>query len=233
MKFNYCNDEALETIARNVISKYDPALLKGPSSIPIEDIMEKVYGLTLEYQYIRKNGRILGETVFEDAEIPIYEHGCNGGYKLISVKAGTVIIDASLLHECGSSGRLRFTCAHELAHWVIDKKYFMQLGETANLSSNVIDTEFADEFLNYDALYNNAEYRVNVHEKAVRSSDTDDAIERQANRMASRILMPKCTLKPAFYQAYNTSNVVSDLAALYGVSKQAMQIRLEEMRLLT
>jgi len=229
MNFNYYNDESLESIARKVISKYDPALLRKPSPIPVESIMEKAYGLILEFQYIRKNGRILGETVFEDSEIPIYEHENNEGYKLITVKAGTVIIDASLLHERSSSGRLRFTCAHELAHWVIDKSYFTQLGETANLSSSTMDTEFADESLDYDDLQRKAK----VTTKVVRSSDTDDAIERQANRMASRILMPKCTLKLAFYQARNNMpNIIEHLATLYGVSKQAMKIRLEEMGLL-
>ena len=230
MSFNYYNDEALETIARKVISKHDPALLRKPSLIPIEDIMEKTYGLTLEFQYIRNNGRILGETVFEDAEIPIYEHGSNQGYKLIPVKAGTVIIDASLIHKPRSHGRLRFTCAHELAHWVMDKKYFMQHGKTANLSSRSIDTEFANEFFDYDVLHHKGE----VTAKAIRSSDADDAVERQADRMASRILMPKCTLKPAFYQACNnTPDIIDHLAVLYGVSMQAMQIRLEGMGLLT
>jgi len=221
MNFNYYRDEALEAIARRVISKYDRALLYKPSLIPVEDIMEKAYGLTLEYQYIRKNGRILGETVFEDAEIPIYDQEGNEGYKTIAVRAGTVIIDASLLHEGSSSGRLRFTCAHELAHWVIDKNYFTQLGETANLSSSIMDTEFSDDF-SY------------VNTKIVRSSDTDDAVERQANRMASRILMPKCTLKLAFHQACDnhTPNIINYLAELYGVSKQAMKIRLEGLGLL-
>lgn len=238
MNFNYYNDEALETIARKVISQYDPSLLYKPSIIPVEDIMEKVYGLTLEFQYIRNNGRILGETIFENAKVPIYERENNKGYKLISVKAGTVIIDASLLHEKSSSGRLRFTCAHELAHWVIDKNYFMQLGETANLSSSAMGVEFADEFLDYDALQRLTECSKSNSKKtnttrAIRSSDTDAAIERQANRMASRILMPKCTLKPAFYSACNNvANVVAHLAMIYGVSKQAMQIRLEELGLL-
>jgi len=234
MSFNYYNDEALETIARQVISKYDPALLYKPSSIPVESIMEKAYGLTLEYQYIRKNGCILGETIFEDSEVPVYEYGINEGYKLISVKGGTVIIDASLLREPSSSGRLRFTCAHELAHWIIDKDYFMQLGVTANLSSCSGDAELARKFSDYNDVHRSLEYKEGLSARAIRSSSTDHAIERQANRVASRILMPKCTLKPAFYQAQNsTSNVTSYLAALYDVSKQAMQIRLEEMGLST
>jgi hypothetical protein len=48
--YNYRNNEALEAIARKVISQYDERLLWEPASIPVEDIMENVYGLTLEFQ---------------------------------------------------------------------------------------------------------------------------------------------------------------------------------------
>ena len=228
MSYYYRHDEMLETIARNVISQYDPMLLLKPSMIPVEDIMEKVYNLSLEFQYIRKNGRILGETVFEDAEIPIYEYKDNEGYTLIPVKAGTVIIDASLLHN-QSDGRFQFTCAHELAHWVIDKNYFMQLGETANMTCGEADTEFANELLEANKTVQNDF----TEARAIKSSDTSAAVERQANRMASRILMPKCTVKMAFYDARNnTHSIIADLAELYSVSKQAMKIRLNEIGLL-
>jgi len=212
MNYNYHQDEALETIARKVISQCDPALLKEPSPIPIEDIMERVYGLTLEYHYIRKNERILGETVFADASVPIYDPQKNK-YKLIPVKAGTVIIDARLLQKL-NDGRFRFTCAHELAHWVIDRKYFTRIRETAALTS---------------------ETARGMTKPIAISSNTNALIERQANRMASRILMPKCTLKPAYHSTRNKlaslAAVLAHLADLYDVSKQAMKIRLEEMGL--
>jgi Zn-dependent peptidase ImmA (M78 family) len=164
--------------------------------------MEKVYGLTLEFQYIRNNGRILGETIFADAMVPIYERENNRGYKLVSVKAGTVLIDASLLNK-GNDGRLRFTCAHELAHWVIDRDYFSRRGETAAMTL-----------------------------PGAKSSQCNPAIERQANRMASRILMPKCTVKKGFHEIRgNTKNAVAALAGVYEVSKQAMEIRLKELGL--
>ena len=34
------------------------------------------------------------------------------------MKAGTILIDASLCEEETSTGRLRFTEAHELSHWI-------------------------------------------------------------------------------------------------------------------
>lgn len=111
MSFHRYRNEALEAIARRIISQYDPNLLHTPSPIPIERIMEKIYGLTIEFQYIRNNGRILGETVFEDAMIPIYEHENGEDYKLVPVKAGTVIIGANLINN-RSDGRCRYTCSH-------------------------------------------------------------------------------------------------------------------------
>ena len=206
MKYSYHQDEALETIARMIISQYDPSLVYKPAPTPVEEIMEQVYGLILDYQYIRNNGRILGETIFDDAKIPIYDKRNKIGYKLIPVKAGTVLIDMSLLNS-NSDGRYRFTLAHELSHWVIDKRYFMQLGETAAMTGKV-DT----------------------------SSKVGAILERQADKLASRILMPKCTLKKAFYQAYGKSPdvlVVAGLSDKYNVSRQAMGIRLKELGLLS
>lgn len=203
MSITLYRNEALDVIARKVIAQYDPSLLYISAPIPVDTIIEKVYGLTLEFQFIRKNGRVLGETVFEDALIPIYDRNSGEGYKLVPVRAGTVIIDASLLNQ-RNDGRFRYTCAHELSHWVIDRNYFTQLGETAAMTK-----------------------------KAIRSSEVNDAIERQADRLACRILMPKGPLKTAYFGICRKSaNISSSLAEFFGVSRQAMEIRLNELGLL-
>jgi Zn-dependent peptidase ImmA (M78 family) len=201
MSVHLYRSESLEAIARYVISKYDSSLLNVPAPIPVETIMERVYGLALDFQYIRNNGRVLGETVFEDALVPIYERENHEGYKLIPVRAGTVIIDASLNNN-RSDGRFRYTCAHELAHWVLHKGFFMQLGENAAMT------------------------------KVARSSETDKTIEWQADRLGSYLLMPKGVVKSAFFRSRNSDGAIERLALTFGVSRQAMKIRLEEMRLL-
>ena len=70
----YLRGDLLEAIARNALKKYDPHLVigMGVQRVPIEEIIESM-GLTIEYQYIRKDGRILGETVFDDGYIPLYD----------------------------------------------------------------------------------------------------------------------------------------------------------------
>ena len=134
MKKAYYREQALERIARDVITAYDPKLYYGPpTAIPIEDIIE-AQGLVLEYQYLRNNGRVLGETIFDDGLTAIYDWE-NHRYDLLPVKGGTILIDCSLCEEEASTGRLRFTCAHELGHWLLHKKQFSGTGENAALRS--------------------------------------------------------------------------------------------------
>lgn len=106
----YIRPELVEAIARNTIKKFDPTLLTGGEirSIPIEDMIEK-FGLSLEFQYIRKNGRILGETVFDSGYIPLYNM-TEQKYELVFMERGTIIIDAArydfvICPNCGR-GRL-------------------------------------------------------------------------------------------------------------------------------
>lgn len=200
-EIRYLRPELLEAIARNTLKNYDESLILGYeiASIPIEDIIESL-GLTLEYQYIRNNGRILGETVFDDDYIPIYNME-EKRYELIFVERGTIILDASLLPK-RCRGRLRFTAAHELAHWLIHQELYSGTGDMAAMQKNIS-----------------------------KSSDADKYIERQADMLASALLLPICQVKKAFYRTSGDNRVLR-LAEQFGVSKQAMEIRLKEHHLI-
>lgn len=128
----FYSEYGIENIARRVLTAYDPKLYYGrPTAVPIEDIIE-ANGLTLEYQCLRKNGRILGKTVFDDGLEAVYDLE-RREYTLFPVQAGTILIDASLCEEDASTGRFRFTCAHELSHWILHKKLYLGTGESAAL----------------------------------------------------------------------------------------------------
>lgn len=200
-KLRYMRPELLEAIARNTLKSYDPALIMGgeAASVPIEDIIESL-GLSLEYQFIRKNGRILGETVFDDDYVALY-NATTQKYELVFMERGTIIIDASLLRN-RKDGRLRFTCAHELAHWLIHQELYCGSGDTAAM-----------------------------HKSISKSSDSDKHIERQADMLGSALLLPICQVKRAFYRVTGY-NRIEQLAAQFGVSNQAMEIRLKEHKLI-
>jgi hypothetical protein len=190
----------LEAIARKTIKEYDPALLATPNAIPVEEIMENRYGLTVVYQSIRKSGKILGETAFDDTWTPVYDAESRR-YIWLPVTRGTVLIEASLLNSRGD-GRLRFTLAHELAHWIIHQEH-----------------------------YAGSEPIAAMLKTTAKSSEAEPAVERQADRLGSLLLMPAGQVKMAFYHNRGAENPASALASIFGVSRQAMEIRLRELRL--
>lgn len=159
----------LERIARDIITAYDPKLYYGsPSMIPIENIIE-AQGVSLEYQCWRKTGCILGDAIFDDGLAAVYDLGkCE--YTLIPVKAGTILIDSSLCSEDASTGCLRFTCAHELAHWILHQKLFSGTGESAAMLS-----------------------------AGNRSSAQSNTLEVQANLLGAILLLPLPQVKHCFY----------------------------------
>jgi|GEM_PF-846285 len=76
----------LNVIARNVIKKYDTSLLYGePCAIPIEQIIELFYKLNIEYRHLRKNGDVLGCTVFDDTLLPTDEKAKLGEDELYAI----------------------------------------------------------------------------------------------------------------------------------------------------
>ena len=201
IEIKYLRPELLEAIARNTLKKYDESLVSGydAKEVPIEEIIESM-GLSLEYQYIRNNGRILGETVFDDAYVPIYNMD-EKRYELIFVERGTIILDASLL-RCRTRGRHRFTAAHELAHWLIHQELYSGTGDAAAMLKSLS-----------------------------KSSEADRRIELQADMLASALLLPISQVKKAFYRTSGEDRV-SRLAAQFGVSDQAMEIRLRNHHLI-
>lgn len=98
MRTPYYREQALEGIAREVITAYDPNLYYGvPRMIPIEDIIE-AQGITLEYQCLRKTGCVLGETIFDDGGAIIYDYDIPG-YTVIAVKGGTMQVGITVRHR--------------------------------------------------------------------------------------------------------------------------------------
>lgn len=120
MSVIYYRPQVLETIARQTLCKYDCGYLnQEPAAVPIEMIIENTFQLTIEYQYLTNNARELGRMIYDSGITTYYDQDL-GDYALMRVQAGTMLIDASLLTN-ELYGRLRFTLAHELAHYIIHK----------------------------------------------------------------------------------------------------------------
>ena len=169
--------DAIETIGRKILQEYDPALLDGPpQAVPIETIIETKFDLTLEYHCLRKNGSILGETIFDEGAAILYDQG-----------------------------RLRFTCAHELGHWVLHQKLYSGTGDVA------------------------------AYEGKTSLDESHGLVEWQADALATALLMPLPQIKRSFYRlraGRSNEQLVAEMAQIFQVSKQAMRIRLETRNLI-
>ena len=99
-------------------------------------------------------------------------------------------------------GRLRFTLAHELGHWFIHQEIYTGTGESAAMMKI-----------------------------PVKSLETNAVIEHQANRLATFLLMPAGQVKIAFHRTRYEDNPTALLAKLFCVSRKAMGIRLQELRM--
>ena len=189
--------DAIETIGRKILQEYDPVLLDGPpQAVPIETIIETKFDLTLEYHCLRKNGSILGETIFDEGAAILYDQD-EKRYRLIAVKAGTILVEERLCVD-RLLGRLRFTCAHELGHWVLHQKLYSGTGDVA------------------------------AYEGKTSLDESHGLVEWQADALATALLMPLPQIKRSFYRlraGRSNEQLVAEMAQIFQVSKQAMRIR--------
>ena len=136
------------------LAKYE---VKPP--IPVEDIIERYLGLRLLYDDLHKVfGRdVLGAVYVESKAICINER----------------------LFESSSEGRLVFTIAHEVVHWVLHRKY-LEAQETDRSKQIIVS----------------------------KKGNSKDTIEWQADFFASCLLMPEKEIREAFERVCSPEAIV-------------------------
>lgn len=215
MKVPWISKEQIALRAMDLVKIFQAvAGYKVKPPIPVEDIIERSLGLRLLYEDLEKmlgSNDVLGATYVESRVICINER----------------------LFEHSSEGRLVFTCAHEVGHWVLHRRYVDVQGRRSK--GGVIMCRLS-------------------HAKA--------PIEWQADYFAACLLMPEKETREAFQKVCgpepvvirNARNSVEEGAqreqafveqwpfiaaamcesgGFSNVSKQAMIIRLQHLGLLT
>ena len=215
MKVPWISKENIALKAMDLIEAFQVVAgyrVKPP--IPVEDIIERVLGLKLLYEDLEKvfgSNDVLGATYVESGVICINER----------------------LFEHSSEGRLVCTCAHEVGHWVLHRRYMDVEGRRNSKGEAIV----------------------------CRLRDTKEPIEWQADYFAACLLMPEKEIREAFQKVCGPepvviNNVRSSVEGEYrsaepfveqwpfiaaamceaggfsNVSKQAMVIRLQDLGLL-
>ena len=101
--------EAIEAVGRKILMEYDPSLLSGqPCPVPIETIIETKFDLILEFHTLRKNPKILGETIFDDGAVVLYDQ-IQRQYRMIAVVCLRLAVAPGIVpgrNRCGAKVRL-------------------------------------------------------------------------------------------------------------------------------
>ena len=230
----YIEDRILDDYAFQVLNEHIPDILRSPTAVDIERFMEYDLNLTVEYKLLSIDHRILGLTAFNTGYIQIYDEDTLVPYPLL-VKEGTVLIDNSLLTKRNMK-RLRFTMAHEAAHWLLHRKYFS--ADNPFLQGNRYEYQYVAA----------KEGRIDYRRHQLERNDSE-RIEYQADSMASCLLMPIDPLRRAFVSFFRfyyakpckiirgsclehdmyAKQLPEYISKIFNVSKQAAKIRLERL----
>jgi hypothetical protein len=230
----YIANDALDAYAETVIADFEPGCLTIPGRVNAEGFVEYYLGLTVEYRRISYDRRILAMTAFNTGLIQTADE-LTGLPEPIPVRAGTVVADTSLTAK-RNLPRLRFTLMHEAAHWLIHRPAFAPGNPFG--SPGVYENQYLAA----------KEGRIDYSRSQKERTDIE-RIERQADFLASALLMPRPALRKAFrdffrfygekpHRLVRGANPMDDchaaqlpkyIAGIFGVSKRAALIRLEKL----
>ena len=215
MKVPWISKENIALKATDLIEAFQAvAGYKVKPPIPVEDIIERGLGLKLLYEDLEKvfgSNDVLGATYVESGVICINER----------------------LFEHSSEGRLVFTCAHEVGHWVLHRRYVDVKGNQNSKNGAIV----------------------------CKPKDAKEPIEWQADYFASCLLMPEKEIREAFDKVCSSEPIIikntmsrvnmgarcdepfveqwpfiaaamCEAGGFSNVSKQAMIIRLQDLGLL-
>ena len=213
--------DAFENEATKFLEKYYPLALQEPVAVPIRKIAEDMGLSIIEDSLLSSELDIFGLVVFEDGNIK----DKNKNIVIRNAKRGTVLIDPRVYYE-RTLGTVNFAIAHECFHWYKHQPYHALM---KMLGAN-------------DELGKIIQCSIGSNAKDSEKWKAVDWMEWQANGVAPHILMPTNTAKIKISElvekyhihfdgtdGYQIEEMISELADFYGLSKQAVKMRIREM----
>ena len=230
----YITYDALDSYAETVVRDAMPEALSAPTVLDVDKFIEFYLNMFVECKRISNDRPMLAMTAFPMGIVQVIDD-CVGVAVPLIVCEGTIIIDPSLMGK-RNLARRRFTFMHEGAHWLLHRLAFAS------------DNPFGSPGV-YENQYLAAKEGRIDYSRSTRERSDIDRIERQADFLASALLMPKTTLRMAFKDFFTFygerpraicrgRSVMDDqfavllpafVASKFGVSKRAALIRLEKL----
>jgi len=228
-------DQYAEAVLRHAIPKLAaPDLLAEPTALDVMRFIEFYCEMDIEYKRINYDRKIMAMTAFNSGIVQVCD---DLGIEPVplAVRGGTVIIDPILMQK-RNLARRRFTFMHEGSHWLIHRPAFA--ADNPHGTPGVFENQYLAA----------KEGRIDYSRSQQERNDIE-RIERQADFLASALLMPKTTLRMAFVDFFKfygdkprtivrgrsawddcfAVQLPEYIAEKFGVSKRAALIRLEKL----
>ena len=180
----YITRDALEDYAIRLVEDFDPERIRFPGVLDIDRFITEYLELEIEVQRIWSEKTVRAVTVFKEGSVAVYDPATRRKSHILC-SSGTVVVDSSLMYK-QAARRLRFTLAHEGAHWCMHRHTFA--------ADNPFEQDCiaGNHFL--AAKSGRADYNPGERTK------TDLArMEQQADFLAASILMPLPAVNAATY----------------------------------
>jgi Zn-dependent peptidase ImmA (M78 family) len=230
----YITYDALDHYAEAVVRDAMPEALAEPTALDVGRFIEFYLNMQVEVKRLSYTRQILGMTAFNTGVVQVCDETSGKTIPLV-VQEGTVLIDPTLM-EKRNTARRRFTFMHEGSHWLIHRPAF------------AADNPFGSVGVYENQFLAAKEGRID-YSRSQKERNDSERIERQADFLASAMLMPKSTLRMAFKEFFSYYNerprqivrgksetdnnfavmLPEYVAGKFGVSKRAALIRLEKL----
>jgi len=230
----YITYDALDDYAEALVRDFAPESLDTPIPVDVDAFLEFYLNLTVDFRRISYTKKVLGLTAFNEGTVEIMDDDTGCVVKL-PVETGTVIVDSSL-NVKRNEQRRRFTMTHEGCHWLIHRKAF------------AVDNPMGPAGIYENQFLAAKEGRVDYSRNKSERTEIE-WMERQADFLASAILMPKPALRMAFKDYFKfygekprrivrgaspmddcyAKQLPEYIANIFNVSKRAALIRLEKL----
>jgi hypothetical protein len=164
MRVPWLEKETIARQAEGLIADYEAMTGERVAPpIPVEDVIERFLGLDLTYENLDEKlgmSDVLGATY---------------------VRSKRIAINRRLLDD-RNEGRLVFTCAHEVGHWVLHRHLVVEAARTPGFKEAIV----------------------------CRARNAREPMEWQADYFASCLLMPVREMKEAFFMVCPSGRLVLD-----------------------
>lgn len=211
--------EQLEQVANNILRLFYPEAFDGKLVEPTE--LAKRLQLPVISKNIKPNTQLLGEIFFAEADATLYD-AFSTLPETVHVTPGTIVVDPYTSVNRGILA-INTTIMHEIAHWMLHRWAF-RFCECKSL-------RYCNTIADYPS-------------KTELSEETIRTMERQANRLAPKLLMPKDVFKERAtglislaeiveskkeHRCQIMESVIDDLSEQFQASRQSVKFRLVEL----